>query len=479
MAGAWLDAMKIDRGSLRAACGALLLAVLPQAGATETNLWPVLVRQEDSAHGRPDQTSHLGPFIARTERDSTRILSLRPLWTSFHNMETGETSAHILYPLLNWGDRGNDQSGHGLNLVQYRHDAVRDDTFFQVFPFLFSRQAAEPEHSYFALWPVGGVLKNRFGRDRITFAAWPLFVRTERRGDEVRVHVPYPFVQTLRGPHSRGFGLWPLFGRFERDGHYQHTWALWPVGYHYRDRMERGVPYVRFGLWPLFHRETADGLFSASFVWPFFGYTREAEPRPVYSENRYFWPFLVQGRGEEKHVNRWLPVYANETRPGQAKRWYLWPLLKRENFTEPGLDRDRTTLLFFVYRDEQQRFAGTTARLAFLWPLAGYWDDGFGHRQLQLLDPLSVFFPSNQKIKENWSPLFAVYRLDERAGNRRHSLLWDLLVWERDADGLSAFYLGPLVEWVRDSHWGVLRGLRDGEAPAQPRARRPGHFRRR
>ena len=219
------------------------------------------------------------------------------------------------------------------------------------------------------------------------------------------------------------------------------------------------MPYRRFGVLPFYSRETAAGLKSETFAWPFFGYTRETVPRPVYSENRYFWPLLVQGRGEERHVNRWMPLYTDERKPGYRKNWYLWPILETEHFEQPGLTRERTSLLYFIYRDEQQHFADTTARLTFLWPLFGYWNDGYDRRQLQVLDPLSVFFPSNQKVRENWTPLFALYRLDERSGNARHSLLWDLVVWEKDESGMKAFYAGPLFEWVEGSHWELLKGL--------------------
>ena len=116
-------------------------------------------------------------------------------------------------------------------------------------------------------------------------------------------------------------------------------------------------------------------------------------------------------------------------------------------------------MLYFVFRDDKQTFNDTTARLTFLWPLFSYWNNGYGHTQLQAFDPLGTFFPNNIKVKENWTPLFAVYRYDNRMGNRRHSVLWDLLVWERDPSGLNAFYLGPVFEWVKDDHWELLKGL--------------------
>jgi len=437
---------------------ALIALPLSSIQAEETNFWPFIVQQEDSAVGRFDQWNSLGPFFAGTERGSSRILSFRPFWTRFNHTDRGTRSQHFLYPFVNWTDYGDSQFGHVLNLVQYRRVEARDETFFQVFPFLFSRQTDDPDASYFALWPIGGVLKNRFWRDRITFAAWPLFVQTERE-DETWTHTPYPFIQTLRGPHSSGFGLWPFYGHFERENDYAHTWALWPFIYHYRDNLDSAVPYVRFGVLPFYHRETGEGLRSESYIWPFFGYTREWEPRPEYRETRYFWPLLVQGRGEERTINRWMPVFTHETRPGYRKNWYLWPMLQREVFMQPGLRRERDSLFYFIYRDERQYFSGTRARLTFLWPLFAYWNDGYDRTQLRVLDPLTVFFPSNEQVRENWTPLFSLYTYDERDENTRHSLLWDLMVWEKDTGGTRYFAFGPLFEFDRGSHWSVLKGL--------------------
>lgn len=438
--------------------GIFICLLFSRGLAKDTNVWPLMVKQGVSLDSRPEHTGSLGPLLSETLRGQTRILSIRPLWTQFTDATAGSASYHLLYPVANWMDNGSVQFGHVLNLVQFRRDLDREVTFFQAFPFIFSQRSPEPDQSYFALWPLGGVLKNRLWRDRIRFVAWPLFVQTER-GDETRTHLPYPFVQHLQGPRSRGFGLWPLYGHFEREADYSRTWALWPIFYHYRDNLDEAVPYERFGVLPFYHRETAAGLQSETFLWPFFGYTRETDPRPAYSENRYFWPLLVQGHGEERRVNRWMPLYTHERRPGYRKEWYLWPLLERETFEQPGLLRERDSFLYFLYRDERQHFAGRTARLTFLWPLLGYWHDGYERTQVQLLDPLGVFFPSNQKVKENWTPLFALYRYDLRGQAARHSVLWDLLVWERDAAGLSSFYAGPLFEWHRGGQWDLLKGL--------------------
>lgn len=439
----------------------LLLASLcanPMFASEGWNLWPLSVRTQADEFERPLQTQILGPIGSEKVFEDRRIVSIRPLYTHFQPEQNPHW--HILYPLFNYYHyREGDHFWHSFNLI--RGGRQGDLVHAEVFPFIFIQNTGQRDTSYYAFWPVGGSLKNRFGRDRIDFALWPLFVRTQR-GQETRFSTPYPFVQTLTGPESRGFGLWPLFGHFRRDGHYQHTWALWPFIYHYRDRLDREVPYVRTGFLPFYHRETAAGLRSATFVWPLFGYTFEDSPRPQYSEARLLWPFWIQGRGEQRYVNRWLPVYANERSPGYRKRWFGWPLLKVEEEQYSNLTRHTSTLLYFIYRDRRFLAENYRGRETLLWPLFGYWNDGRGQRQFQTLDPFNIFFGNNEKVRENWSPLFAVYRYDHRHGSTRHSILWNLIAWESNPDDTGSFHLGPLFEVVNEGaegHWQLLKGF--------------------
>jgi hypothetical protein len=52
-----------------------------------------------------------------------------------------------------------------------------------------------------------------------------------------------------------------------------------------------------------------------------------------------------------------------------------------------------------------------------------------------------------------------LYRLDERSGNARHSVLWDFIVWEKTDDGLQALYIGPIYEWEAGRQWQFMKGL--------------------
>ncbi len=448
----------------RLSTGWLLIALavfsIGSTHAGEWNAWPLTVRMQADDAGRPIQTDFLGPIGSLREFDSHEVFSIRPLYTRFEG-EQRATQWHVLYPLFNYYEHERGHFWHSFNLIRGGSSRDGDVRDFDLFPFVFYRNSTEPDDSYLAVWPIGGTLKNRLFRDRIDFAAWPLFVRSQR-GDEVRHHTPYPFIQRLSGPESRGFALWPIYGQFERDDHYRRTWLLWPFLYHYEDRLDQEVPYVRSGFWPIYTQETAEGLESATFGWPFFGYTREYDPRPTYSEARLLWPFWIQGRGEKRHVNRVLPFFAHETSPGFQKNWYLWPLLRVESEEFANMTTRTDSFLFFLYRGKTHEMEERTARSNSLWPLYGYWHDGEASRQFQLIDPFTVFFSSNEVVRENWSPLFAVYRFDRRGESRRHSLLWNLLVYQSDEGEMERFQLGPLFDYRSaddESRWQILGGL--------------------
>ena len=108
-------------------------------------------------------------------------------------------------------------------------------------------------------------------------------------------------------------------------------------------------------------------------------------------------------------------------------------------------------MLYFLYASVEQRSLSNPnaapAEKVHLWPLLSAWDNGAGRRQYQFPSPLEVFFPGNDLVRQTWTPLFALYRYDERApGEARTSLLWDGVTWETSArEARAEFHLGPLL----------------------------------
>jgi len=346
----------------------------------------------------------------------------------------------------------------------HRYERTRTghpETFFNLFPLIWHKDTGEPETSYQGLFPLAGKVRGFLFYDQFNWAAFPIYFAWHRQG-AVRHFMPFPFVQWQSGEGASGAALWPLIGHFRQEGNYDLQYLLWPLIYRKIDQYDRGPhPRLRQGVLPFYALERSPNVTDWTFVWPFFGWRREHEP--AYQENRYFWPFLVQGRGK-KYVNRWMPFYTHEIVDGVDEQWYLWPLLHAREWTEGEVRVNQEEFLFFLIWSQRQSSLtnpdAPAANLTHVWPLASYWDNGAGRTQFQLLSPLEVFFPQNRVIRRKYTPLFALYRYDARGNGAvvRQSLLWNLLASER-REGYRKTQLGALFKHVESDERGCIEFL--------------------
>jgi hypothetical protein len=376
-------------------------------------------------------------------------------------METvtaGTAEGNFLYPFFTWRRQPDGFRAFSFfQLVNVSRAPASEDTraeeSLDIWPFYFSRLSADPAASYRALFPLGGTIKNRFSHDRITFTLFPLYSHTEKDGKLV-THAPWPFLRFIKGEGYDGFEFWPLFGRSSHTGDYDHRFWLWPLGYKSVSNLADPVPEVKIGALPFYSRDTGPGYIRENYVWPFFGYTHRTEPYR-YDEHRWLWPLLVQGRGDNRLVNRWAPLYTHSVIKGNEKTWLLWPLYRNLRWEADGVAQKQDQVLFFFYWSLEQRSlahpGAAPARKTHLWPLFSSWDNGAGRRQVQVLSPIEVFFPHNEPMRRLWTPLFALYRYDHQPDDSvRHTLLWDAVTWRRSPTERE-FHLGPLFSVRTDS----------------------------
>jgi hypothetical protein len=149
------------------------------------------------------------------------------------------------------------------------------------------------------------------------------------------------------------------------------------------------------------------------------------------------------------YVSRTGPFYTHSIKKGVDKTWAPWPLWRRMALTEDGADQVKTQLLYFVYWNLEERSTtnpgAAPAHKTFLWPLFSSWDNGAGRRQFQFPSVFDVFFPSNEEVRESWTPLATLFRRDESpGGGERTALLWNAVSWERGAAGDTTVQIGPL-----------------------------------
>ena len=469
---------------LTAFVGLTAAAAVLRGNAYELNAWPAFVLQKD-ASGNTASWEGAGPLLFSEPAPAPEkgtIEGLRPFYVKGKGGDYEKTD--ILYPLFYFRRYPEATKWSILQLIN--GDGSDPDATptsqpvvrrFDVWPFYFSRETGSPVDSYHALLPVYGTIKYRLGFQRLSWVLFPLYVDAFKRNTDV-TYTPFPFVKTFRGDEN-GFEIWPLFGSTRGPGQASHSYYLWPLIWDNKidpgpDAPDGTAPGTQVGVLPLYTRETAPGMISENYLWPFFGYTERTSPYR-YSEKRYFWPFLVQGRGDDRVLERWAPFYTYSNTKGSDSRWVVWPFWHRLTWADSDIAQSKTQFFYFVYWSLDQRSLSRPALAhaykRHYWPLLSVWDNGAGTRQLQFLSPLEVFFPDNPDMRETWSPLFSVYRYDHRPSGEAHSsVLWNAVTWRRSASGgLSEFHLGPIIGMRRGpagESWSIL-GFDFGAKPTE------------
>ncbi|MDB6127157.1 MAG: hypothetical protein JWM35_1053 [Verrucomicrobia bacterium] len=434
-----------------------LTVLFVRSGAEERNFWPGNVEQLDAA-GHVISFESVGPLIFRKPGLETgeTVGGVRPLFVRTSDVSGMTTELTSFYPIFIYRADSDQYWWSVFNIInrggpKHREVIYRADQTeaFDVWPFWFSRNTGSPPTSYHALFPILGTIKGRFGFDELSWVIWPIYFRTEKAG-AITTSVPWPIIRVTRGAET-GFAFWPLFGWKNKAERFHRSFFLWPLGWNNTIQPPEDSPpgtavTHQAGFLPFYTRETREGYINQDFLWPFFGYTDKTVP-VAYHETRYFWPFSVQGRGE-RFVNRWGPFYTHSVTKGVDKKWYMWPLLKRTSWTDEGIAQMKTQFLFALYFSVEQRSTSNPnaapADRTHVWPLFSKWDNGAGKRQFQLFSPFDVFFPTNERVRDAWTPLFAVYRSDVRSPEEKcWSALWHAVTWRRDHEE-KEFHVGPL-----------------------------------
>ena len=372
----------------------------------------------------------------------------RPFYLS--SKRPGVETDYLLYPFFTWR---NEKGYHSFSFFELVNESRLTEPGqppyrgFDVWPFYFSRDTGDPDTSYKALFPIGGTIKHRLGYDRLHFVLFPLYAEIEQKG-MYTTHAPWPFLRFINHGDEHGFEFWPLFGHRGRPGDYDSRFYVWPLFYKSTTNLSEPQPNVKLGVLPFYTLESAPGYINENYVWPFLGYTHRTAP-VKYDEKRYLWPFLVQGRGDVSYVNRWAPVYTHSVIKGYDKTWFAWPIFRHAVWSSDGIAQEQNQVLFFVYWSLTQRSttnpAAAPAHKTHLWPLFSSWNNGAGRRQVQIFSPFEAVFPDNEPVRQLYTPLFAIYRYDQRAADdTRQSFLFSFLTWKNTPAG-KEFHLGPLV----------------------------------
>ena len=351
----------------------------------------------------------------------------------------------VLYPLFTYRNYRDTYQWSVFDLIVHygRHDGAppapsREPQTFDIWPVYFSRQTGDPATTYHAVLPFGGRMQDKLFYEELKFVLFPLYLQSKRH-QSITTWYPWPLVHSTHGV-ERGFAFLPLFGWKSHPGQFEHRFYLWPFGWHDVDAAapERPAgtgPTEQVGILPFYTATRSPDVQARNYLWPFFGYTDRTAPYR-YHETRYFYPFLVQGRGENHYRSRYGPFYTHSRILDVEKVWAPWPLYRRAQWQDGDILQTKINVAYFLFLKQTQHKisnpAAAPAVKAHYWPLLSYWDNGNGLRQWQALSPFEVFFPNNKEMRASYSPLFALYRREERPnGDTRSSLFWGAISWGR------------------------------------------------
>ena len=438
------------RRTLCAVCLFLAFCILlPATGCAASDgsiftLWPI-VDYRSAPQDNFTSVGLAGPLLRYERSEKRKRFGLRPLYYR-ETDEKGIIESDLLYPLMTYRSNEDEHSFQFFHLLT-SDASVEEGSDFMLFPFLFYRNPPQGE-GYFAFFPLGGKILNRFGRDRIEFALFPLYGKTERKGTKT-TNLLWPLFSLTQGENERGWAFWPVYGRAEKKGVYRRNFLLWPFFFRADERLDSSDPLHTRAFFPFFYFADSPTRTDHSYLWPFFSHIEDN--RKDIEEWNFPWPIFRTIDGRDRKMLRLLPFYSDDRDAKFHSRWLIWPLYKEEESFTQTYSSQRQRVLYFLFSNTREQFVGEERPYRHrvdLWPLFTFEEkDGLSHfSTLALLEP---FFPGNEQIERNWSPLWRIYqRRWDQAGNEASTFLWNFYWKERRGDDL-LFELFPLI-YYRD-----------------------------
>jgi len=392
----------------------------------------------------------LVPFYENTRTDEGSFFAVRPFYSETV-LEEGRIQ-DFLWPLYSRKEFRDEQMSRAL-LFWWTHnfdtkaESPRDRRW--LLPFYFQGQDTNGD-DYFALFPLGGTIHEFLGRDKIMFALFPMFGKSQI--NEVKTtSVLWPVYSRTRGDGIRRDRVFPIIGKSVLEDKYEKKFVLWP----FWTSAEYFYPGDSGGSWILFPLCGRAKLENESTWWvipPFFRFTAgEREDRLLCP-----WPFVQKTKSETQDKFYLWPLWGrNQMNGGRLDRTFvLWPFLWSDEDRHNNTVVKRKMALPFFYRHTKQirepeipEEEWTAVSNGWkLWPLMSWRREG-GLSRFRMLE----LWPLDTKgIERNWAPLWTLYKRTESEGVIKKRFLWFL--WQSEKEPAA-----------NRTEWSLLNGLLGGK----------------
>ncbi len=429
----------------------LVLCLAGCASFDDIDTWPLLSTEPEQEF-LPGRVEALGPFVDVQWQQSTTQWGLKPLFSVrnyrdvpydriaqfdvpfFAAAATLSTLARRTPPRTDPGEGRRARQVLALYPL-YRHESCEplsrtifiplyynvrnrhaDQGWYHhwaLFPIYFGGNS-RAHGPYHAVFPLGGVCKNLFGRDKVRFVLGPLYIHASSGGRE-SYNVLWPFFNYTAGGGRDRWYVWPLIGRMKRQDNPPRWFFLWPFFWHTPkpkegERETRGSAFFPFWGW-----QKDGAVYRRNVIWPLFSYARnEKTGRTDYVTP---WPILRIGDGPDYYRRQAWPFYGYLDDAHVHRHYVLWPLYRRE-VRETDRSRMRGRSVLIIYRSITNEWKGSKDEDRsdyenILWPLYYYKRDGLGNKVFTTLNIRGV--PDPQGWDRFYTFIWRIYEYESRA----------------------------------------------------------------
>ena len=250
-------------------------------------------------------------------------------------------------------------------------DTPQEDIRLVQFLVPFGRGVEVPSQETWRLLPVYYFNnRNLDGKQESTLIALPGVYWAKREDRVLRAWFPFAGVLEVFLSFDRiEFVLWPIWMRTARHGRVT-TSFLWPIfGY----TKNAGGPSWR--VWPLFGRNYKEDRWDRRFfLWPFFHYQKNNLGTPAVETRWMVWPFYGRTRrGDYRSTAVLWPFFGWAKNP-ETGFWAWdgpWPLVRFQRGGIGNYERSRVWPFYGYYRGD-----GLVVH-SYLWPLLGTRDEEY------------------------------------------------------------------------------------------------------
>ncbi|MBI3985669.1 MAG: hypothetical protein HY343_02015, partial [Lentisphaerae bacterium] len=317
-----------------------------------------------------------GPFFEYQKApDHSTFWALRPLFSSTVLPSDRRKDRECLWPIWFSKTQKDDYVWRLIYLVNWHNFEITNAAprySFWILPLYFQGRDAG-ERKYWALFPIGGTIRDFLMRDEMTFVLFPLYGRA--RINEVTTRTWFwPVFSRTTGHGNERHRVFPFYLYSSRRGEIVKRSILWPLWTSARYSAPESPGYGYF-LFPLYGHVKLQNHESWYVVPPFIRFTRGEKQSVTYCP----WPFVQTGSGIADKFYLW-PLWGRKTIEGERSAFVLWPFYRQRRVSNSLTDRDHVVLFPFL-RSERQTWKAPEGgkqppppdeRAFKLWPLYTY-----------------------------------------------------------------------------------------------------------